>query len=146
MFATDRLVCGGRSGVPRRMRALILGHGEDEYGNAFAGALPEEWAQATELEELRLASIGISGSVPESFSSLTKLRVFDAPNNKLAEFPDAPMWVELTSLAHLDLSSNSLRGEVTSAHLDAFGRAAYFNFYNNIGLSKKQKGSAGGGA
>lgn len=84
----------------------------DIDGNNIAGILPFEVALLSDLDTIILSKQAIQGSIPEGWSSLTKLSTFIIGSNQLTgTFPDF-LFFENSLLGTLYLSTNKLSGSL----------------------------------
>ncbi|KAK9150003.1 hypothetical protein Syun_008312 [Stephania yunnanensis] len=81
----------------------------DLSNNRIGGHIPSSLPTTT--KQFFLSGNNFSGSIPDSFSSLTQLTDMSLSNNRLAgEIPD--VFFTLSGLLTLDLSGNKLRGQL----------------------------------
>ncbi|KAK9669647.1 hypothetical protein RND81_13G145800 [Saponaria officinalis] len=76
------------------------------------GAMPF-FANTTEIRELYLSNIQVTGQLPQWFANLTQLQILDLGGNHL-EGPIPQWFAQLTNLQGLDLSYNNLFGNLAT--------------------------------
>ncbi|XP_061999732.1 LRR receptor-like serine/threonine-protein kinase ERECTA [Rosa rugosa] len=100
----------------------------DLSGNFFSGSLPESFSNLTRLRRLILSGNSFSGSIPASIGSLTNLEELFLDNNYLqGSIP--PSLNNLVSLNRLEIQANSLSGEFPK--LDSLTSLYYLDAGNN---------------
>ena len=108
----------------RRLRHLKL------YQNEITGTLPEWLSELTDLEEIAIVPAhgsvlhGMHGTIPASYSQLTKLKIFVVDENRLSG--EIPMWVTFVNFRHL--LRNNFTGPCPVDHMtkaDQYGDALF---------------------
>ncbi|GJP58852.1 hypothetical protein CLOP_g4775 [Closterium sp. NIES-67] len=115
------------AGVPSAGRAgsasvahLLLG------GNELSGSIPDTLSTVSHLLTLNLSANHLSGSLPSGLAALQQLTVLDVSINALSgSIPSALS--SLSSLQSLNLSSNLLSGPIPAGPLPSFPLASYAN-------------------
>ncbi|WIA14567.1 hypothetical protein OEZ85_003084 [Tetradesmus obliquus] len=80
----------------------------------ITGTLPADWSQLRQLQDVRVSETSLYGSMPSSWGSLTKMRVFYLWANQLTgAIPKT--FGALTSMQDLRLSKNRLVGSIPSS-------------------------------
>ncbi|KAL3731318.1 hypothetical protein ACJRO7_028229 [Eucalyptus globulus] len=77
-------------------------------GNSLSGPIPVSLGELSFLRELRLRDNKLSGNIPGSIGRLSNLEVLVITNNFLNGVVSESHFANLTSLTHLDFSSNEL--------------------------------------
>jgi hypothetical protein len=98
--------------------------------NQIKGRLPRNLSSLSQLEELRICSNKLQGSLDyRSIQSLSSLRVLNLSFNLLSgSLPDA--FENMSSLEELNLSGNRLVGELPPS-MSRLGRLQILKLYNN---------------
>ncbi|KAL2502434.1 putative leucine-rich repeat receptor-like serine/threonine-protein kinase [Forsythia ovata] len=85
----------------------------DLSGNFFEGRIPAELGSASRLEEISLSSNLLEGYIPNELGFLHQLVYLNFGSNKLiGDIPMSLFCNSSSSLKYLDLSNNSLTGEI----------------------------------
>ncbi|XP_031381259.1 receptor-like protein EIX1 [Punica granatum] len=80
----------------------------DLWGNSIEGPIPESLPQLSSLKCLDLGHNKLTGRIPKSIGLLSNLVELDLSNNLLERVVTELHLANLTSLTHLDISSNEL--------------------------------------
>ncbi|CUG76321.1 GP46-like surface antigen, putative [Bodo saltans] len=81
--------------------------------NALNGTLPSSWSTMSRLKRLHLNDNSLSGTLPPEWSAFTLMKSLHLSSNDLSgTLPSA--WQSMTFLIHLKLRSNSFTGTVPS--------------------------------
>ncbi|GMY25559.1 receptor-like protein 7 [Fagus crenata] len=80
----------------------------------FSGALPDSIGNLKMLSKIDLSSCNFSGSIPSSMENLTQLIYLDLSSNKFNR--SVPPFSMAKNLTQINLSFNSLTGQITSTH------------------------------
>lgn len=100
----------------------------DLSGNFFSGSLPYSFSNLTRLRRLALSGNSFSGSIPASIGSLANLEELFLDNNHLdGSIP--PSLNNLVSLNRLEIQANRLGGEFPK--LDSLNSLYYLDASNN---------------
>ncbi|CAL4987973.1 unnamed protein product [Urochloa decumbens] len=97
--------------------------------NNLTGPLPVSIGHLTSLHILDLSGNQLTGHVPDEISMLTNLTSFDLSHNELDGVITEKLFDSLKNLNYIDLSSNSLKIEISSKWLPPF-RLWYADFSN----------------
>ncbi|XP_024165546.1 receptor-like protein EIX2 [Rosa chinensis] len=125
--------------------------------NLWWGSFPDDLTRFVSLEELHIDNAIMSGSLPESFQQLSQLRTLSLGHNRLSgSFPDVTGLAllssidlsynqlngslhdslgQLSSLARIDLSRNSLNVVLTEAHFLNLSKLQYVDVSYNPAFS-----------
>ncbi|MED6114223.1 hypothetical protein PIB30_078369, partial [Stylosanthes scabra] len=135
-------------------------HSLDLVDNLLEGRVPNNFDKAmNSLEDLDISGNKLQGDIPDFFGNICTLQALDLSNNNLSgdlsRFIQNSSWCNrhvfqdlylsynritgmiptsiglLSELESLDLSGNSLRGEITETHLTSFSKLNYLDLSHN---------------
>ncbi|KAF6176152.1 hypothetical protein GIB67_023443 [Kingdonia uniflora] len=92
----------------------------DLTGNSFSGPIPVSLGGLRSVRVIGLANNNFNGSLPESLGNLSNLQELNIGNNSLEGVIGETHFANLTRLQSLDLSTNSLALNVSSAWIPNF--------------------------
>jgi hypothetical protein len=101
----------------------------DISSNAFSGPVPESIGLLTSLVTLSMGNNDFT-TLPASIGNMERLSSFDAPFNRFAG-PLFDNWAGLVNLRGVDLSSNSLTGQLPTS-IGSLSRLLQLNLSDNL--------------